>query len=181
MAAEPRIEALLPEQWAELFHNAEHQVAHLETRDTYAVDDLEFADWKAGRALDPANRAAWWVPWWHGSIADTVHRGVPVRRARIVSEPVTEYIRFEHAVTYTNIEAGEDVRWLPRRLASDLALPGNDFWIFDDRLVIFNHFTGDGDALGKELSEASDVISLCSKAFSQVWERAAPHEKYQIS
>lgn len=30
-----------------------------------------------------------------------------------------------------NVKAGEEVRWLPRRQASDLALPGNDFWLFD--------------------------------------------------
>ena len=67
-----------------------------------------------------------------------------MRRARIVSEPVSEYIRFEHDVTYTNVAAGEEVRWLPRRLASDIALPGNDFWLFDERLAVFNHFAGAG-------------------------------------
>ena len=68
-----------------------------------------------------------------------------IRRARIVSEPVSEYIRFEYDITFTNVEAGEDVRWLPRRRASDLLLPGNDFWVFDDRLVLWNHFTGEGE------------------------------------
>ena len=24
-------------------------------------------------------------------------------------------------------------------------LPGNDFWVFDDRLVLWNHFTGEGE------------------------------------
>lgn len=181
MAVEPRIEPLEPERWTELFQSAERMVAHLEMRDAYAVDDPEFADWKAGRPVDPADREAWWAPWWHGSIAAAVARGVPVRRARIVSEPVTEYVRFEHAVTYTNVEAGEEVRWLPRRLASDLTLPGNDFWIFDDRLIVFNHFTGDGDALGNEVRDEEAVIELCSTAFAQVWERATAHEKYSLT
>jgi len=71
--------------------------------------------------------------------------GSKIRRARVVSEPVTEYIRFEHAITADlNVAAGEQVRWLPRRRASDLALPGSDFWLFDDQLIIFNHFAGDG-------------------------------------
>jgi hypothetical protein len=60
-------------------------------------------------------------------IADTVARGVIVRRARVVSEPVSEYIRWEHYVTHANVTAGEDVRWLPRRRATDIPLPGNDF------------------------------------------------------
>lgn len=59
----------------------------------------------------------------------TAARGVKLRRARIVSEPVSEYIRFEHDGTPQNIAAGEDVRWLPRARASALSLPGNDCWV----------------------------------------------------
>ena len=68
-------------------------------------------------------------------------RGVQFRRARVVSEPIAPFIRFEYEITATvNIAAGEQVRWLPRRRASDLCLPGNDFWVFDDRLVRFGYF-----------------------------------------
>lgn len=179
MAAEPRLESISPDRWAGIFRTAERLVAHLEMRDAYAVDDPEFHDWKAGRIVDPSDREAWWLPWWHGSISAAVARGVHVRRARIVSEPVSEYIRFEHAVTYTNIGAGEEVRWLPRRRVSGLALPGNDFWLIDDRMVIFNHFTGSGESLGKEVTEAESVVRLCADAFTQAWELAIPHEKYQ--
>jgi len=80
----------------------------------------------------------------------TVARGVAVRRARIISEPVTDYVRFEHAITASNIRAGEEVRWLGRRCASDLSLPGNDFWLIDDRLVRFNIFSGEGEAQDPE-------------------------------
>lgn len=63
-------------------------------------------------------------------------RGVVVRRARIVSEPLSDYCRFEYDVTGpVNLAGGEEVRWLPRRRASDIALPGNDFWVlsaYDD-------------------------------------------------
>jgi hypothetical protein len=103
-----------------------------------------------------------------------------MRRARIVSEPVTEYIRFEHAGTVNNIAAGENVRWLPRRRASDIALPGNDFWVFDDRLVEWNHFTGDGGLVGHELTDDPAVVKLCASAFESVWERAVPHVEYQV-
>jgi len=78
-------------------------------------------------------------------------------------EPITPYIRFEYDVTDSmNITAGEQVRWLPRRRASDLALPGNDFWVFDDRLVRFGHFAGDGTGLGHEMSDDPAVARLCA-------------------
>ncbi len=78
-----------------------------------------------------------------------------------------------------NIAAGEQVRWLPRRRASDLALPGNDFWVFDDRLVRFGHFAGDGTGIGHEMSHDPAVIKLCAAAFEAIWERAIDHKNYR--
>jgi hypothetical protein len=80
----------------------------------------------------------------------------------------------------TNVAAGEEVRWLPRRRASDLALPGNDFWLFDDRLVRFGYFTGDGEFLEHELADDPAVVKLCASAFEAVWERAIPHGNYRL-
>ena len=74
---------------------------------------------------------------------------------------------------------GEQVRWLPRRRASDLCLPGNDFWLFDDRLVRFHHFSGVGEIIEDELSDAPAVIRLCATAFEAVWKRAVPHAEYR--
>jgi hypothetical protein len=110
----------------------------------------------------------------------TVSRGVVVRRARVVSEPVTDYIRYEHAGTVVDIHAGEQVRRLPRRQASDIALPGNDCWVFDGQIVLLNHFTGDGNwsEPGWEVRSEPAVARLASTAFETVWERGVPHEKY---
>jgi hypothetical protein len=109
-----------------------------------------------------------------------VARGVKFRRARVISEPVSDYIRYEHFITdATNIAGGEDVRWLPRRQASDLCLPGNDFWLFDDRLIRFHHFSGDGEVVEDELVTDPAVIRMCAAAFEAVWARAIPHADYQ--
>jgi hypothetical protein len=67
-------------------------------------------------------------------------RGVEVRRVRVVSEPVSDYIKFEHATTPSSIAAGEQIRWLPRHLATGLLFPANDFWVFDGRQAQFNYF-----------------------------------------
>src|SRR5262249_38889650 len=73
------------------------------------------------------------------------------------------------AATKPNIEAGQEISWLPRRLASRIALPGNDFWLFDGERVLFNLFTGDGDWAGQELTDDSSVVALCRSAFEAVW------------
>ncbi|ULR50935.1 DUF6879 family protein [Streptomyces deccanensis] len=169
--------------FAELLAGARSSAVHLEMRDAYGVGDeaVEFEEFKrTGQVhLDPTAR--WW-PSWLGIVREAVGRGVVMRRARIVSEPVTDYIRWEHAATTLNVEAGERVRWLPRRQAVDLALPGADFWLIDDRLVQFNIFTGDGDWADppKEFSEDPAVVKLCANAFEAVWGRAVDHAKYTV-
>jgi hypothetical protein len=98
-----------------------------------------------------------------------------------VSQPVTDYVRFAYDVTQDlNIAAGDRVCWLPRRNASDLALPGNDFWLFDDRLVQFSHFSGDGEWVSVEQTSEPRTIGLCASAFEAVWKRGIPHGQYQI-
>jgi hypothetical protein len=165
----------------ELIAGCTHSAVHLEMRDSYAVDYEAgpFADWKSGFRHDRDDRASWWRPWLD-LISQTVARGVVVRRARIVSEPVSEYTRFLYDGTFTNVAAGEHVRWLPRRRASDIALPGNDFWLFDGHLIRWNHFTGEGASAGGEVSDDPAAAKLCDAAFEAVWERAVPHDQYEI-
>ncbi|MEV8637604.1 DUF6879 family protein [Streptosporangium sp. NPDC051023] len=163
-------------EFAELLQAAQRTAAHLEMRDVYAVGDPSFEAWQAGQPFDRSGRDAVW----RGILAGPIGRGVQVRRARIVSEPVTDYIRYEHEITAAaNLAAGEQVRWLPRRQASDLALPGNDFWLFDERTLRFNHFTGDGRWAGTEIVTDSAVVRLCASAFDAVWSRAVPHGIYR--
>jgi hypothetical protein len=111
---------------------------------------------------------------------DAVGRGVVARRARIVSEPVTDYIRFEYDVTTGhNLASGEQVRWLPRRQATGLLVPPTDFWVFDDRVVVWNHFAGDGSWRTEEPGEDPALVKLCVASFDAVWERGIPHEEYR--
>ncbi|WDO07770.1 hypothetical protein ME763_20075 [Streptomyces murinus] len=167
----------------ELMEAVQHSAVHLEMRDQYAVGDEadDFNAWldTGHRDLDPASE--YWSPW-VDLISRAVARGVVVRRARVVSEPVTDYIRYEHAATVINVTAGEQVRWLPRPRAVDLMLPGADLWIFDGTHVLFNHFTGVGEWADPPLELRSDpgIVKQCSDAFEAVWERAVPHEIYEI-
>jgi hypothetical protein len=99
-----------------------------------------------------------------------------------VSEPVSDYIRFEHALTSgVNVAAGEQVRWLPRHRCPDLCVPCNDYWVFDSRLVRFGYFAGDGEFIGHELTSDPAVAGMCAAAFEAVWERAIDHAQYQIA
>lgn len=165
-------------EFAELIAGTEWSAIHLEMRDTY-FSNPRFEAWQRGERVNWNERASWWRPF-HQDIGDAVARGVVVRRARVVSEPVTEYLRWEHYQTRANVEAGELVRWLPRHQAVNMLLPANDFWVFDNRLMRVHHFSGDGQWIGKELCDDPDVVAACSAAFERVWERATPHDKYEV-
>ncbi|MCY0948620.1 DUF6879 family protein [Streptomyces sp. H27-S2] len=164
--------------FAELLGRCERSAIHLELRDSYAPTD-RFEAWKRGERVRWEDRASWWHPY-DQLITDTVARGVSIRRARIVSEPVSEYIRWEHYVTHANITAGEEVRWLPRRRATGIPLPGNDFWLFDGTLLRVHHFSGDGMVVEDEITDDAMTVKLCSAAFEAVWEHAVPHHLYEI-
>ncbi|MFF7631631.1 DUF6879 family protein [Kitasatospora sp. NPDC008050] len=160
---------------------AQRSAVHLEMRDSYMLDDPEFIAWQQGKRLDPEDRDSWWHGW-HDAVSEAAERGVVIRRARIVSEPVHAYIHYEYDLTFGNIAAGEQVRWLPRRNTGDLALPGLDFWVFDNQVVHFHHFTGDGQLAehGEEVLTDSALAKHCASAFEAVWDRAIPHGQYTV-
>ena len=158
---------------------AKQRAFHLETRDDYLTENEEpsLAAFRDDETTDPGGE---WFTGWQEQVTAAVARGVVMQRARIVSEPVSDYIRYEHASTRVNVYAGEQVRWLPRRHASDIALPGNDFWLFDDHVIRWGHFSGDGAMIGHEISEDPAAAKLCAESFEAVWARAIPHDDYQI-
>jgi hypothetical protein len=165
-----------PPDFDRLFRSAARSAAHLEMRDDYGGSSAAFAAWREHHPYDRSGPDAAW----HALVGTVIRRGATVRRARIISEPASDYIRFEYEVTpAANIAAGEQVRWLPRQKASDLALPGNDFWLFDGTAVLFNYFSGDGAAAGTELRDEPAVVKMCASAFEAVWDRAVPHEEYR--
>ncbi|MEV7275506.1 DUF6879 family protein [Streptomyces sp. NPDC093111] len=165
----------------ELLAAAEHSAIHLEMRDGYMESDPSFIAWQQGlRDLpednDPGIRH--WLRW----VREATGRGVSIRRARVFSVPESDYIRFEHHVSDANVTAGEDIRWLPRRQATDIAFPGNDFWVFDNETVLVLHFDGNGESTPEgwmELTQDPVVHKLCTGAFEAVWDRATPHAEYR--
>ncbi len=152
------------------------EAIHLETRDAYgtAVELPHMAKWARGEADDLE-----WLQGWCGTLREHVRAGRCVRRARIVSEPLSDYQRWSYSIAYPMVEAGEDIGWVPRRLVSSVLLPGNDFYLFDDRLAVFLLYGGNGLATGKISSSDPADIRMCRSAFEAVWKLSIPHSEYQ--
>ncbi len=159
----------------EILDHTYASLIRFEMRDSYDETEKGFAEWKATGDISAYD----WGEHLDRMRAATA-RGVTVRRVRVVSEPLSDYMRWEHACTKINIEAGEGIRWLPRTQAADLLLPGADCWVFDHRLVRWNFQRGDGiNPRHYTFSSDPRTIRDIVAAFEIAWDRATPHAEYK--
>jgi hypothetical protein len=110
------VDLITPAQRDELFNSFERDAFHLELRDDYGspIEDTPYARWQRGEPDDYAH---------------------------------SQYVGWEHSLTHLNLEAGENIRWLPRhQLPEEVTFPvdGNDWWLYDDRLLAVGHFDPEG-------------------------------------
>jgi hypothetical protein len=164
------------EEFAGLFTRFSREAVHLEMRDSYgtAIELPYMAKWAAGEHDDLE-----WLRPWCDEVRANVAQGKVYRRVHVVSEPLSDYQRWSRSIMKPHIDAGTDMRWMPRREVSSIAFPGNDFWMFDNRLVVFHHYTGNGASTGFTTSTDPDAIELCTSAFEAVWKLAIPHLGYR--
>lgn len=168
--------SLTEQEFDGLLRGFTREAIHLETRDAYgtAVELPHLATWAAGEPDDLE-----WLQDWCATLRGHVHAGRSVRRARVISEPLSDYQRWSYSVAQPMVDAGEDIRWVPRRLVSTIALPGNDYYVFDDELVVFLHYAGSGLGTGNTISTDPGDIKLCRAAFEDVWKLSIEHREYQ--
>jgi hypothetical protein len=166
------------EEFNDLFASFKREALHLEMRDDYgtATELPHLRKWLAGEPDD----TDWLQPWFDTVRAGT-RTGKRFRRARIVSEPLSEYQRWVLKDTHRYVDAGEDIRWVPRRLVSTVALPGNDFWLFDDEVAVFILFAGNGLVVDSLATTDPAAVQLCRSAFDAVWKLAIPNSEYRPS
>ncbi|MGW5875072.1 DUF6879 family protein [Nocardiopsis terrae] len=159
-----------------LFEEFETECLHVEMRDSYGTqaEILPFAKWVNGEPDDFE-----WLNDWCDTLRRGTREGKVFRRALVVSEPLSQYQKWAHSTTPPLVEAGEDIRWVPRRLVSSIALPGNDFYLIDGKKVVFMHYSGEGVMGDIIVSTDPGDIDLCRTAFDAVWRRAVPHSEYR--
>lgn len=173
------MELISSAQRNQLFESYERDAFHLELRDSYSVpgEASPFTSWQRGEPEDPA----WFEPWTQ-LVRRATGSGRTVRRVRVVTEPLSPYIQWEHSVTPQNEAAGENIRWLPRHLLpSGTVFPvgGNDWWLFDDRLLAVGHFDDESRVLGSELIEDPATVAECIRIRDELWDIAIPHAEYK--
>jgi uncharacterized protein DUF6879 len=167
------------DQWAHALHDFERTAFRFECQGMYhePYEQQALRQYLAGDEPD----LAYLRPW-----LDDVRRGTDAgrrySRVRVVTDPITDYLRFELAVTPHNEAAGEDVRVLPAACAAELGpLPKADFWLFDDRLVTVMHFDEREGFQYAEAVTAPDQVARFLEIRERVWDAAVPFREFVMT
>jgi hypothetical protein len=158
-----------------LFKTFKHTAWRLETRRGYASDrqDPDFHAFLAtgSSPFDPNE------PWFVNIRAQT-GVGKQVGRVRVADNPPTTEQLFLLDYARHNATVGEDIRYLWREDADRAALPAEDFWIFDSRLVALLHFDDEDNMLDIEMiSEPAEVVRY-SIARDAAMHHAVPYDQF---
>ncbi|MBG0826909.1 hypothetical protein HS041_03875 [Planomonospora sp. ID67723] len=171
---------LTGEEFLALFTAFKHTAYRLELRDRYNVpaeaDRLAAyaaGDWGELERLNAIQRKPWMDLMRAAKAA-----GKRVERARVVTEPLTDYMRFTLRLTAGNIDAGEDIRFLPRDQTAGLGLPDVDAWLFDSRFIVVGRFN-DADELEawEHIDDPAAVVEHCAGR-DAAWHHAIPYNEY---
>jgi hypothetical protein len=145
---------------APFFDNARREWFRLEGLAEYAVDveQERFRAYLAGEPYDPEGEPRAW----YEEIRRRVAEGIVFRKVRILRGPLSEYERWECEWSYPATErAGQ------RTHVIDLAetpnppqLPGYDWWMFDEAVVLRMHYADDGGFVGAdEIRDPAEVAA----------------------
>lgn len=161
----------------ELCRGIQHSFVHLETRDAYGteIELPHMAKWRRGESDDIA-----WLGWWLDMLRGHRASGRTCRRARVVSEPLSDYQVWTMSHAEVFVESGEDIRYVERPRLTEIFLPGSgDFYVFDDQTVLFLHYAGNGTNAAFELTDDPATIRACADAFEDVWKLTTPVLEYR--
>ncbi|MFC5668199.1 DUF6879 family protein [Kitasatospora misakiensis] len=94
---------------------------------------------------------------WHDRIRGRHAAGRTMTRAKLVRLPLTDYSRhlFDWCIP-GNVAAGEDYR-IVDLTTQDLDLPDQDFWLFDESVVVHMNYRPDGTQINRTLIENPDI------------------------
>ncbi|WP_435583444.1 DUF6879 family protein [Amycolatopsis thermoflava] len=163
------------EDFAALFQTVRRSSWRWECQGWYAVDMPDVERWLRGEPAVETDEDRAWVDY----IAGLRAVGVPFARVRMLTDPLTDYLRWMLATTDRNVDAGEDIRWVEQRDVAGLGLPDYDFYVFDDDRVVVLRFDDGKQLVAVELDDDPGVVRQHQQWRDRVWPLAIPHTDYR--
>ena len=115
---------------------------------------------------------------WLDTVASAMAAGKTMRRVRVVTRPLTDYVRYEFEWGFVyNVHAGEDIRILDVTGGPSPGLPDHDFWLFDESAVVNLLYRPDGTQIGRELVQDPDIAAYL-RYRDAAWQDAVPFRDY---
>lgn len=156
------------EEFNRLFRDFRYTAYRLETLQQYDVsyEQDEFARFLAGESRGEFPGIAAWCD----TVRGAVSAGKRMHRVHVVTEPLSDYVRFECGWAYEHtVEAGEDVRLVVASISAwPVALPHYDYWLFDSSQLVAMYYDEDGRFVSGELiNEPEKVVQ------ANLWRDAA--------
>ncbi|WP_407697598.1 DUF6879 family protein [Streptomyces corynorhini] len=144
-------------EWQAYFSDFKRSAFRLEVHQTYTMpaEASTVRDFLAG-----APRPADFNASWHRTIRDHAAAGRTMTRAKVVRRPLTPYSRylFEWCIP-GNVAAGEDYQVVDVTERPDHDLPEQDFWLFDESVVVHLNYRPDGTQINRELLQDPDLAT----------------------
>ncbi|GAB3494744.1 DUF6879 family protein [Nocardiopsis coralliicola] len=170
-----------PADWNEveqLFRGFRYTAFRLETLQTYAAA-YETAAFRAFLALDegamPKKQTGW-----EAEVRAGIAAGRRYDRVHVVTEPLSDYIRFACAWGYRrNVTAGENIGILAVPEGDwPHGLPQLDYWLFDSHRLVVMRYADDG-ALSTELVEDPEWVVAANMWRDHAIQRSIPFGEYE--
>jgi len=181
----------LEEKMEQLLHSAKAQVFKLELLDSYsdAFDDerheLNYyasnGEEISGNRLYNSNGA------WYSTIKKLTESKVKFMRLHVVTQPLTQYLRFEIESYKISQKMGEEIFFLDRNVYESMKkrtrLEMKDFMIFDYDNILFNNFEAGEDNCAKRfdgctLIEDNKVVKEYSQFYRLLLNRAVAMNEF---
>ncbi|WP_431945525.1 DUF6879 family protein [Micromonospora marina] len=153
-------EQLTGDDFNKLFRYFTTTAFRLEVQPAYDVTDerQSFDEFLAGEPR-PATEFPFYAAWLD-QIRSVTTQGRRVERVRVLSEPPTDYQRWEMWSGQYNTAAGERIRYMSRSRAENVGLPiEDDWWLFDSLRLALMRFSDRGEPLGGKIITDPTIVS----------------------
>lgn len=167
---------LTPDQFTTRFADFTESAFRLELLDHYVAPNEAgpFATFLTGE--EPSRE---WREPWKRFVRGKLAGGATMARVHVMTEPLSPYVKFELTCVYpANVDAGEDVRVLPREHARRLRLPDQDFWLLDSTTAALMTYDDEGNWLSVDVTEDPNVVWRCAVARDVAVANSVPLNTY---